>query len=320
MSNGKAVGLHEQRIGELELRYYGPALDVDHSMSVKTLAPALMHLSDAVETVQKTIAPELDIELKIKATSPGSFDIQLLLQMIGEYSQTMEGKGLEWLTGIIGVGFSTIFIGAIKLVKYFIHHGDVKSVKPIETESAESADAVFTERMVEVEALDGTTTRTYESCLRIAGDRKFVNDAGKAFSGPTSEDGIDGAELSDPDAEVHVDKETAAKMAEWVPKEDIIAENDVRLPVQPLDAHFEPGKKWRVTTGGDTKYTVDMLDDTFIEAVENGERIGKKDIFFVILHTVSYRDSAGKLRARHSITKVLKHIPYTGQNELPLFE
>lgn len=90
----------------------------------------------------------------------------------------------------------------------------------------------------------------------------------------------------------------------------MINETDSTLTVQPLDAHFEPGKKWHVTVGGETKYTVDMEDPAFIHAVENGKRIGKRDMFVVTMHTISSRGKDGKLKARHAITKVQKHIPY----------
>lgn len=106
-------------------------------------------------------------------------------------------------------------------------------------------------------------------------------------------------------------------MAEWVPAEDVINESDVRLVVQPLDAHFEPGKKWHVTTGNDVRYKVDMEDEAFIHAVENGERIGKKDMFLVNLHTVSTIGKDGKLKGRYSITKVFRHRAYEpNQGEL----
>jgi hypothetical protein len=88
-----------------------------------------------------------------------------------------------------------------------------------------------------------------------------------------------------------------------------VSESDAELTVQPLDAHFESGKKWHVTTGGETRYSVDIEDETFIKSVENGRRIGKKDLFIVTMHTVSSIGRDGKLKASHAITKVKKHIP-----------
>ncbi|BAQ30467.1 hypothetical protein [Bifidobacterium scardovii] len=305
-------------LGELSLRYYGPALDVDHSISAKALAPALLNFADAVEAAKNEMSSESQVELRVKATRPGSFDIQLLLQGIGDFANTAQGQGLEWLATVGGVGFLTILIGAVKFVKYVHEHGEPKIVKTEPLPADEGT--TFSEEKVTVKAPDGTFYETYRSSMRIAANRTFVNSAGKALSGPAAADGVDGAELSSRTESVNVDKQTARSMADWTPDEDVINETDSTLTVQPLDAHFEPGKKWHVTVGGETKYTVDMEDPAFIHAVENGKRIGKRDMFVVTMHTISSRGKDGKLKARHAITKVQKHIPYDegSQGELDI--
>lgn len=305
-------------LGELSLRYHGPALDHDHSMNAKVLAPALLSFSDAVEVAKNEVLPYTQVELRVKATRPGSFDIQFILQSVDAFSQTSAGGGLAYLAGTGGLTLYTIIIGAVKLASWFRHHAGARIV------SNEPADDdgmdVFSEHKVIVESADGTRIQTYDSCLRIARKRKFVNNVGKAMAGPSSQEGVDGAELSSGGDSVDVDHETARSMAEWVPPEDVIGETDMTVTVQPLDAHFEPGKKWHVTSGNDVKYTVDMCDDDFIDAVENGERIGKKDIFKVTIHAVSARARDGELKTRYSITKVLEHKPYKPpvQGELEL--
>lgn len=302
------AGDMRKALGELSLRYYGPALDEDHSMSAKVLAPALLSFSDAIEAAKDEIYPDSRVELRVKATEVGSFDIQFVLQNIGTFSQTNEGQAIEWLVAVGGVGIVTIIIGAVKLVAWLHAHGESKVVD--KTTVPDDDSTIFSENRVTIEAADGTRIQSYESCLRIAGNRKFVNSMGKALSGPASQEGIDGAEISSGGESADVDKETARSMSEWVPAEEIIDETDSQMTVQPLDAHFEPGKKWHVTAGGEAKYTVDMLDQDFIREVEEGKRIGKKDIFQVNIHSLSYRGKDGKLKAKYSITKVIKHTPY----------
>ncbi|RSX57245.1 hypothetical protein [Bifidobacterium samirii] len=295
-------------LGELSLRYYGPALDADHSISAKALAPALLNFADAVEAAKDEMSPESQVELRVKATRPGSFDIQLLLQGVGDFANSTQGQGLEWLATVGGVGFLTILIGAVRFAKHVHEHGEPEVVKaePL----PEDDGTTFSEEKVTVRFSDGTVCETYRSSMRIAGSRKFVNAAGKALAGPAAEEGVDGAELSSRTESVDVDKRTARGMADWTPNEEVISETDATLTVQPLDAHFEPGKKWHVTVGGETKYTVDMEDPAFIRAVESGKRIGKRDMFVVTMHTVSSRGKDGRLKARHAITKVQRHIPY----------
>lgn len=89
------AGDMRKALGELSLRYYGPALDEDHSMSAKVLAPALLSFSDAIEAAKDEIYPDSRVELRVKATEVGSFDIQFVLQNIGTFSQTMKDKPLS---------------------------------------------------------------------------------------------------------------------------------------------------------------------------------------------------------------------------------
>ena len=293
-------------VGNISLRYHGPALDRDHTMSARTLAPALLNFADAIDAAKDELAPKAKVELRVLATKTGSFDIQFILTSLGDLATSSQGQGIQWLSDVLGVGFVSIVIGAFKALKFRHDKGKTKIVdtKPV------NDDIVFSEERVTIESADGERIETYKSSLRIADNSKFVNNAGKALSGPSSQKGVDGAEVSSGKESVDIDKKTAQSMAEWVPAEDVINESDVKLVVQPLDAHFEPGKKWHVTTGNDVRYTVDMEDEAFIHAVEDGERIGKKDTFLVNLHTVSTMGKDGKLKGRYSITKVFRHKPY----------
>lgn len=293
-------------LGNISLRYYGPALDRDHTMSARALAPALLNFADAIDAAKDELAPKSKVELRVLATRPGSFDVQFILTTLGNLAESTQGRGVQWLSTVLGVGFVPIVIGAFKALKFRHDKGETKIVK---TEPVND-DMVFSEERVTIESSDGERIETYKSSLRIADNSKFVNNAGKALGGPSSQRGVDGAEVSSGNESVNIDKKTAQSMAEWVPAEDVINESDVRLVVQPLDAHFEPGKKWHVTTGNDVRYTVDMEDEAFIHAVENGERIGKKDTFLVNLHTVSTIGRDGKLKGRYSITKVFRHKAY----------
>lgn len=306
MDIDERVKAEDNVLGNISLRYHGPALDQDHTMSARTLAPALLSFADAIDAAKDELAPKSKVELRVLATQPGSFDIQFILESLGNFATSEQGQGLHWLSEVLGVGFVEIVIGAFKALKFRHDKGETKIVetKPV------NDDMVFSEERVTIESADGERIETYKSSLRIADNSKFVNNAGKALSGPSSQKGVDGAEVSSGKDSVDIDKKTAQSMAEWVPAEDVINESDVKLVVQPLDAHFEPGKKWRVTTGNDVRYTVDMDDEAFIHAVEDGKRIGKKDTFLVNLHTVSTIGKDGKLKGRYSITKVLSHTPY----------
>lgn len=65
-------------VGNISLRYHGPALDRDHTMSARTLAPALLSFADAIDAAKDELAPKAKVELRVSATQPGSFDIQFI--------------------------------------------------------------------------------------------------------------------------------------------------------------------------------------------------------------------------------------------------
>lgn len=309
----------EHRLGDLSVHYYGPALEINHSLNARVLAPALLDLADAIEAAKSEVSPDSEIELRVEATEVGSFDLMMFLQAVGQFSTTAPGQGLAYLTAIGGVGFLTILIGAFKFVSNRFKQGEGTIEKK---EPAEDDGTTFTDEKVTVKYPDGQTVTYFRTSIRIANNRRFVNSTGKALAGPSDQDGVDGAELAGAGELINVDQRTARTMADWTPEENIVRQTDTELTVQPLDAHFEPGKKWHVTVGGETKYTVDIEDEGFLQSIENGKRIGKKDIFVVMLHTVSSIGKDGKLKSRHTITKVRKHIPVeeTEQGEFEFHE
>lgn len=68
-------------VNTLYVRYDGEALRT-HEMDVKQLAPALLSLAKAFDTLQKDVAPGARVQLNAKATREGSFDIDLLIKKL----------------------------------------------------------------------------------------------------------------------------------------------------------------------------------------------------------------------------------------------
>lgn len=308
-------------LGDFSVRYYGPALDDDHSISARALAPALLELSDAVEAAKSTLEPNAKVDLRVEATRPGSFDIHLILQGVFDFSTTPEGRALAYLSDVGGVGMLAVILGAIKYVKLRLVHGPAEEIssKPAEEDPA----LTFSEDEVTVRHEDGTVATYHRSTLKIAQNEKFVNSLGKALAGPANTDGIDGAEVSGNQEVIDIPKEQARELKEWTSEpdeeEEKPIENDSRVLIQPLDLHLESGKKWNVTTGGGTKYQVDVEDDDFLDRLKNGERLGRKDTFDVTMHTVSTVAKNGQLTAKYTITKVHRHNAFVPDKQGTLF-
>lgn len=304
-----------KNVGRFSLHYYGPAFE-NNSMSIKDLAPALLHFSDAVDEAKNLIDTDAKIDLKVTATQPGSFNI---LMNIAQFANSPSGQALAWLATIGGgIGISGIIVGA---VKYAQKHIGKKKPKVIDKKAAsQSADkndnTLFTQNdnFVTIENPDGSHETYHEKSIEIAGDQKFVENIGQALHGPAQNNaGVQGAVLSSKgkkQQQVDVPVADSARLASWASPDKVLQEGDNTLTVQPLDAHFEEGKKWRVTTGEGTVYTVSVDDPRFVRAYENGLRIGRWDTLKVKMHFISYQRSNGRIRTDYSISKVISYTPF----------
>ena len=302
LAEGEAMG---GRIGDLSVRYHGPALDVDHSLSARALAPALLDMADAIEAAKNEVSPDAKVDLRVQATKEGSFDIQLILQAVNDVANSMMGQDITFLIDIGGL--ASMIVGAVKFAAKRLKKGEpeIAKTEPTETEGG----SIFSEEKVTVVYPDGEQVTYHKTEMRIAQNPKFVCSMGKALSGPASQEGVEGAEISADGMAEDVDRDTAKEMANWEPSEKVVDEVDNELTVQPVDAHFRSGKRWHVTAGGGTDYVVDIEDKEFLNKIEDGLRIGIKDVFRVSMHTVSTMGRDGKLRSKHTITKVMQHVP-----------
>lgn len=80
-------------VGNISLRYHGPALDHDHTMSARTLAPALLNFADAIDAAKDELAPKAKVELRVLATKTGSFDIQFIPHKSRRPRDVVSGAG-----------------------------------------------------------------------------------------------------------------------------------------------------------------------------------------------------------------------------------
>lgn len=74
-------------VGNISLRYHGPALDHDHTMSARTLAPALLSFADAIDAAKDELAPKAKVELRVSATQPGDRSISNSSSQVSETSR-----------------------------------------------------------------------------------------------------------------------------------------------------------------------------------------------------------------------------------------
>lgn len=119
-------------VDTLYVRYDGEALRT-HEMDVKQLAPALLSLAKAFDTLQKDVAPGARVQLNAKATREGSFAIDLLIHLANEAESILAG---DPVTAIVNAsGLMGIYFGAVGMLKKL-----ARNVKPVKTEAAGKND------------------------------------------------------------------------------------------------------------------------------------------------------------------------------------
>lgn len=86
------------------LAYLGPSVD-DGSMDVRTLAPALLALSDVFRFANETVNPKSPpVALDIRATTRGSFEIHLILkqpEFLGTLMDFMRGDNVTAVANLL---------------------------------------------------------------------------------------------------------------------------------------------------------------------------------------------------------------------------
>ncbi len=289
---------------EFSVVYDGEAL-TDNTMDVKDLAPALLSLGQAFDRANSLLnADRADINLQIKAISPGSFDISLLLSQIvptaGNALSTDWLKSAETLKELI-IGTPTGAIGLLMLIK------KLKGQKPKQTSTPDGiifeADKVrlvvpsdvarlFNDRH-ERDQVEGVIRP-----LRKKGITKVVFKQGKQELETVTSDEM-------PYFEAGSDKDNVTEYL--IPRQ--------RLQIDSLT--FKQGK-WKLNDGGNSHW-YSMDDKDFATAIEKGKAFGKFDILLCEVIMTQQMKPDGQLRLDYSVKKVIRHVSNPSQ-QLPMDE
>ena len=267
-------------VDTLYVRYDGEALRT-HEMDVKQLAPALLSLAKAFDTLQKDVAPGARVQLNAKATREGSFAIDLLIHLANEAESILAG---DPVTAIVNAsGLMGIYFGAVGMLKKL-----ARNVKPVKTEAAGKNDDGLD--LINVTFSDGSRMCALRASVDALKNPELVKSIQGAIA-PTLDDGIDLVQFQSGTRDETVNTEDA---------DEII--------VQALDVSFRENGKWRITDGIKTQF-VTLDDEAFKKRVLDGdEAMRANDIYRVEMRVEKAIDEHNRLATRYiSIVKVLEH-------------
>ncbi len=292
---------------QFEVHYDGPALE-NNSIPVKDLAPSLLSLSEAFQTIQSLNNPdETPLSLNISATQKGSFIADLLLVNGPDLLQ----KAMD----ILNSGPSTALINLTTYVGIFVEA--VNAIKNIA--SRKIAEKKEKAGQVELKLDDHTKLTMSKEAFKAYTSvefRKEVHDVVK----PLQSEGIDNIDFShNQKVKVSVKAKEYKNFSVPAVHEKQLDSQESTVYLQILNVAFEHGK-WKFSDGAN-QFFATIADEDFIEAVKkNKQRFGSTDTLKVKMKTVQSLDKTGKLKKEYTIVKVLEHFKGAEQLELDLFE
>ena len=273
-------------------------------MEVRDLAPALLALGQTFDRANSLLnGDRASINLSIRATRPGSFELILFLE------QVLEGAG-DILTGDlfssaanlteIVTGGSVLGVGLFTLVKRL--RGKKPHIGP------QQPDGVVFET-------DNIRIFVPTEVARLCHDKPIMDHLG-AFVRPLSKEGVERVVFRRDRTELEsVRREEAAYFTTEtgsVNKAEFIIPNQ-RLQITSLV--FNSKGKWRLSDGANVHwYAMDDVD--FATDIQRGKRFGKNDILVCEVLMTQLMDETGKLRLDYSVMRVLQHI--TPGEQMPL--
>ena len=287
--------------GEFSVIYEGDALN-NNTMDVKDLAPALLSLGQAFDRANSLLnGDKSEVNLQIKALSPGSFDISLVLtQMLHGASGVMSWDLLTNANALIVliIGTPVSVLGLVHLIK------ELKGKKPKQTESP---DGIIFEA-------DNIKLTISKDVARLYND-KPMRDQIEGVVRPLLKSGISKVTFKHNEKLIGgINGPEAGYFSSLDDKDNV---TEIIIPKQRLQIdslRFKQGK-WQLSDGAHTNYYT-MDDKDFLQAIENGKTFGKYHILICEVLMTQHQQMDGKLKLDYAVKKVLKHITPAEQFQL----
>lgn len=292
---------------KFQVHYDGPSLE-NNSIPVKDLAPSLLSLSEAFQTIQELTHPEEEpLSLDIKATNKGSFIAELFLvngpdlfKRAMDILNSNPSQAFLNLTTYVG-----IFVEVINIIKQ-VAGRKIKSTKK-------------EKGTVEIQLDEHTKLTMSEEAFRVYKNINFRKEVHDVMQ-PLDSTGINKIEFTHAeDKKISIEKHDYKnfKVPDIREKELDSVISEVYLQI--LNVAFEHGK-WKFSNGS-SQFFATIEDEQFLKAVKkNEQRFGSTDTLKVKLKTSQYLDKDGKLKSNYAILKVLEHIKGSEEIELDLYD
>lgn len=285
------------------------------SMDVYELAPALLAVGDLIRDTNEALnGKNTRVQVSVESDfRHGSFEVSFLLDqsLLQAAKDFLFAHGITDAAGIVklifgGTSAAAVLAGLFKLYKA------LKGEKPIQITYNDNSTTI-------IQTGSGTILRNVERITAQLYQNEKVRDATRRVLRPLAAQGIDTFEVRE-DGQV-MERITRDDVGSFVDFQLSTPEAPAQLTVtrhailRVASVSFEKNK-WRFSDGGPS-FPADVNDKGFLQRLDTRvEGFYKGDLLRVELTTV--QDTCkGKLKATHSIDRVIEHIHTPEQTEFP---
>lgn len=282
--------------------YDGPAL-VNHEMSVRDLAPALLALGDMLDEANSALNDaRAKVTVQVRASfKTGCFGIELdvvqsLLQqahsLFGNESIASAKELLEWV-GLVCTGTGTAVVSLLKFLKW-LRGRKIKLVTLLENGNMK---VMVDEDSIEVE-------EKVIALYRRTKLRQALEDVLK----PLDKDGIDVFAVTNKaqsERFLVIKKNEVGHFKAPIPEPEKLGEEEVIMNLQLVTVAFREDNKWRFSDGSSTFYA-QVLDQEFLNQVQSNEPFAKGDILKARLNRIQLL-SGEDMKTEYRLLQVLEH-------------
>lgn len=283
-------------VAEFGVSYDGPAL-ATAEMAVRDLAPALLALGELFHDASRVAYPDRSaVALKIKATSEGSFLIDLILEAEHGWENFRDFFSGDMASALANLIEIVIGAGGLFALIRTLGRRRIKGRR----HGAEPMTIVL-------ELDDGSAitihAQAYELYLNVSA-RRHARDVVE----PLRREGVDALEFRrDKQTTLQVTQSDVDSFQVPEPETEALLEDERELIVAIAAVTFVEGNKWRLSDGNSTFFAA-IDDRQFLDRVQQGEPFRNGDMLRVAMRITQTRDADG-LHSDYLVTRVLEHIP-----------
>lgn len=307
----------------LELEYDGVELK-EHEMSAEDLSFVIKSINGAFKELNFELnGNTASIDVRVKANfKQGSFIIEFIINILPEIKEgylfvrdLLVNDNVDLVLNILGIVH--IFQSVLNFIKRKegkkLSEADVKELHD-EIKKINKANSALNESN---EKLQEKLEDLYKKIENIYNSSRFRKNV-ENFISPLKKDGIDKLKIKYEDTVTIINKEDVHYYDAPEVIEDGINEQIVQTTLYIKTLSFDKKSRWKLFNSKYGNISVLITDEIFLNKVENNkEQFSKDDKLEVMLYIEKRENNDDKPKYIYTIEKVIKHIPYNEEPELP---